>query len=214
MTLPFDPGQDLAQVADGLQAVTLTRPKSSVSVLVPHALRSIVRARQAAQSSGRYTSSDVAWHLPAGEMPVEPQAGDLIVDADDCRWTVLDVEKTTLGSRWRCVSRSLAVVHGLDAYVDVEEATFTKGQGGAATRTWRTWKTGLSARIQPVETGIRSEHDRKVARARYTIFLAHDLALDRRHRIRGPDGTLYQIVAVREADRIDVLTEIDVIRTS
>jgi hypothetical protein len=214
MTLPFDPGQDLAQVADGLQTATFTRPKSGVSAVVAHALRSVVRARQIAESAGRYTSSDVAWHLPAAEMPVEPRAGDVIVDADDRRWTVLDVEKTTLAARWRCVARNLAVVHGLDAYVDVEEATLTKGQAGAETRVWRTWKTGLSARIQPVATEIRSEHDRQVSRARFTIFLAHDLALDRRHRVRGPDGTLYRVVAVRKADRIDALTEIDVVRTS
>jgi hypothetical protein len=196
MTLSFDPGEDLAQVADSLEAVTLTRPGSSVAVVVSRALRLAVSDRLIAESAGRFALSDVAWHLPAAEVPVEPQAGDVIVDAKDRRWTVLDVEKKSLGTRWRCVARNLAVVHGLDAYVDVEKAVVSKGPSGAEKLRWQTWKTGLSARIQPIETEIRSEHDRQVTQTRFRIFLAQYVALDRGHRVRGPDALL-EIDAVR-----------------
>ena len=57
MTLSFDPGEDLVQVADGLQAVTVRRPGGSVATVVDHALRSVVRSRQIAESAGRFTAS-------------------------------------------------------------------------------------------------------------------------------------------------------------
>lgn len=214
MTLAFDPGSDLARVADGLETVTVTRPGSSVATLVPGALRSAVRSRQIAESAGRYTASDAAWHLPVAQVAEPPRVGDVIVDAADQRWTVLNVEKKSLLTRWRCVARNLAVVHGLDAYVDVEKATIAKGLGGAETRTWRTWKTGLSAKIQPAGTEVRREHDRQVTRARFKIYLLQDLDLDRTHRVRGPDGAIYRVTATRKADRVDALMEIDVVQAS
>lgn len=213
MPLPFDPGDDLARVADGLEKVTITRPGSSVAAVVAHALRSRVYDRGVAESAGRYTANDVAWHLPVSELPDAPQVGDVILDAEGRRWTVLDAEKASLGSRWRCAARNLAVVHGLDAYVDIEKATVTKGQGGAETRSWHTWKTGLSARIQPAGTEVRREHDRQVTVARFTIYLAEDVELDCTHRVRGPDGAVYDVAAVRKADRVDALMEIDAVQT-
>ena len=38
MTLAFDPSDDLARVADGLQSVTLTRPGSSATTAISDAL--------------------------------------------------------------------------------------------------------------------------------------------------------------------------------
>jgi len=214
MTLPFDPGSDLARVADGLETVTVTRPGSSAATVVTGALRSVVHSRQVAESAGQYTVGDVAWHLPAGELAGSPQVGDVIIDAADQRWTVLRVQKTSLATRWRCVARNLAVVHGLDAYIDIEKATVAKGEGGAETRSWHTWKTGLRAKIQPAGMQVRREHDREVSRARFTIYLAHDLDLDRSHRVRGPDRAVYHVIGTRKADRVDALMEIDVVRAS
>jgi len=213
MTLDLNPGDDLARVGDGLETVTLNRPGSSAATVVAAALRSRVHDRQAAESAGRYTSSDTAWHLPASELSDPPQVGDVIVDAAGRRWTLLFVEQTSLGSRWRCVARDLAVAHGLDAYVDVEKCVPAKGQGGAAAQTWKTWKTGLRARVQPAGSEVGREHDRRVTRARFTIYLARDIDLDRTHRLRGSDGTVYRVLGVRKADRVDALMEIDAVRT-
>lgn len=214
MTLDFDPSDDLASVADGLQSVTVKRPGSSESTEVTHALMRAVRTRELEESNGRYTAGDVAWHLPASELAAPPRPGDVIVDADGRRWTVLDVQQTVLGSRWRCVARNLAVVHGLDTYVDVEQATYTKGTGGAERATWHVWRTGLAARIQPAEIQVKDEHDRRTTAARFKVFLAEDLELDHTHRIKGPDGAIYRILACRKAERIDALAEIDVLRVS
>jgi len=212
MTLDFDPSDDLAGVTDGLTSVTVTRPGSSDSSEVTHALRRAIRTRELEESNGRYTAGDVAWHLPASELAAPPRPGDVIVDADGRRFTLLDVQQTVLGSRWRCVARNLAVVHGLDTYVDVERATATKGTAGAERATWHIWRSGLAARIQPAESAVTNRHDRRTTNARFKVFLAQDLDLDHTHRIKGPDGTIYRILACRKAERIDSLAEIDVIR--
>ena len=213
MTLDFDPADDLAQVADGIETVTVTRPGTSTATVVSGALRSLVRASDAARSAGRFTATDAAWHLPTSELTEAPRAGDVIVDSDDARWTVLAVGATTLRGRWRCVARNLAVEHGLDAYVDIERATLTKGTDGAETVAWHTWKTGLAAKIQPVAGEPVDEHDRRVTRSTAKIYLAQDLELDRTHRVRGPDGTVYRVQSYRKADRVDALMEIDAVQS-
>ena len=105
MALEFDPSDDLADVTDGLTPVTVTRPGSSTATDVAHALRRSVRTREAEESEGRYTASDVAWHLPAAELTAAPRPGDVIVDGDGQRWTVLDVQEARLAGTWRCVAR-------------------------------------------------------------------------------------------------------------
>ena len=213
MAIEFDPSDDLAGVVDGLTSVTVTRPGRSATTEVAHALRRPIQTREAEASKGRYTASDVAWHLPASEMPTAPRPGDVIVDDGGRRWTVLEVKKTMLDARWRCVARNLAVVHGLDQYVDVEKATYTKGEGGADRPAWQVWKTGLRARIQPAEVEVRNEHNGRVTASGFRVFVAEELAVDHTHRIKGPDGAVYRVIGYRKADRIDALVEIDVVRT-
>jgi hypothetical protein len=210
--MDFDPTDDFPNTSDGLTAVTVTRPGGSSSTEVSHALRRPIRTREAEKSGGRYTASDVTWHLPASELSAAPRPGDVIVDAEGQRWTLLDVTQTTLGARWRCVSRNLAVVHGLDAYVDVEKAEYAKGAGGADQPTWHTWRTGLRAKIQPARILVRHEHQRQVTTAGFKVLLLDHVAVDHTCRIKGSDGTLYRVVGYRKADRIDALSEIDVVR--
>jgi hypothetical protein len=212
MTIQFDAGNDLVDVADGLAPVTVTRPGSSGSTQVAHALRRMVRVREIQELDGQYRASDVTWHLPVGEMPSRPRLGDVIIDAEGQRWTVLDVQKASAESRWRCVCRDLAVVHGLDQYVDIEKAAYTKSDDGVDAPAWRAWKTGLKAKIQPVESRTGQRHGRRVTRARFKILLAEDLALDHTHRVRGPDATVYRITGSQRAERIERLMEIDVVR--
>ena len=211
----FDPSDDFAAVTDGLAPVTVTRPGTSARTDVAHALRQAVRTReskQSAQSAQRPPAADAIWHLPVAELAEAPRPGDVILDADAVRWTILDVRQTMLGTRWRCVARNLALHHGLDAYVDVEKVTHVKGSGGADEPTWHVWKTGLRAKIRAQSAAVGQEQERERAAARFTVFLAEDLALDHMHRIRAADGTIYAIVGWHKADRIDALMEIDTVR--
>jgi hypothetical protein len=226
MALEFDPSADLVGVTDGLETVTLRRRGSSVATVITHALRRAVTTREATvlnryntrkrevPTGGRYTNSDAAWHLPTQQLGDRPRLGDLIVDGQGQRWTILDVQLATLRTRWRCTARDLAVAFALDDTVTILEATYAKGEGGAAEPTWRTWKTGVRARIQPATADVGAKHQARQTTTRYEIFLEEDLALDHNHRIQGPDGTIYKVRATLGAGRIGELQSIDAEVTS
>jgi hypothetical protein len=208
----LDPSDDFLGVIDGLTPVAVLRTGTAARTEVAHALRQAGRARQSGRSPEPLAEADAVWHLPAAELPEAPRPGDVILDAGGTRWTILDVRHATLGSRWQCSARDLALHHGLDAYVDIEKVEYVKGSGGADEPSWHVWKTGLRARIEPQSAAVGQKQDRQVTTARFTVFLADDLSVDHTHRIKAADGTLYTVTGYRKADRIDALMEIEVVR--
>jgi hypothetical protein len=212
MTLSFDPGDDFPNVVDGRQPVTVTRPDGSSSILVGGAVRASVSTAEARASQGKYTESDVVWHLPALEVTDPPALGDVIIDVAGRRWTVLAVRQATADARFRCVCRNLAIVHDLDTIIDIERAEFVKGENGAERAVWSPWRTGLAARIQPVQTAARKEHQRPITAAEFVVYIEEQLSLDHKYRVKTPDGTVYRVVGCEKAERIDSLMEISVVR--
>ena len=209
MTLAFDPNSDFADVADRQQNVTLSRPGTSDAWNLSRAVRSSVRASEARASGGKYTEEDVVWHLDATEWDDSPRPGDVILEANSHRWTVLTARRTSTG-RWRCVCRDLAIEHGLDQYIDIEVATLSKDAAGAESVAWRPWRTGVRARVQPVRSTIDNDHDQTAFRRTLEIYTADQLTIDHTHRIKTPDGMVYRVVGCRNAERIDALVEIEV----
>ncbi len=220
MTVNFDPAADFVGTTDGLEAVTLSRRGTAAGTTVAHALRRAVTVREATlrnryhtrkkvPSGGGCTAGDVTWHLPVEELGGAPELGDVVVDGTGDRWTILEVQLATLQTRWRCMARNLVVAHALDDTIVVLKATYAKGVGGAAEPTWRVWKTGVRARIQPAETDVVTELAARQTVGRYQIFIAEDLALDHTHRIQGPDGTLYRVNGSNGAERIGEVQTID-----
>ncbi len=207
----FDPGKDFPNVADGLEAVTVHRRDSTEAIAVAHALRQAIHTREAASSQGRYTAADVGWNLPASELAEPPSPGDVIVDVQGQRWTVLEVSQLARRSRWRCVARNLALFHGLADSIVLEKAEFSKSQSGAEQTTWLVWRSGLRARIQPIEAEVRTEHGRETTARRFKIFLEESMPLDETMRIRGPDGAIYRIQGFRKSEALDALMEIDAV---
>ena len=101
------------------------------------------------------------------------------------------------------------MAHGLDDTISVLAATYAKGDCGAVEPTWRTWRTGIRARIQPATTETDTDHETRRTAVRYQILVAEDLALDHTHRILGPDGTVYTIRGTIGARRIGEVQSID-----
>lgn len=196
MSAAFDPQGDLAQAADGLEAVTLYRRGVTAGAAgqpVAHALRRGPGIRAAAASAGQATLGETVWHLPAEELSQAPAIGDVILDGQGRRWTVLEVQSAALGSRWCCRTRWLALAFALDETLSVLKADYAKGQGGAAVAVWRVWRTGLRARIQPLEAQPAMEHGARRAATRCRILLEENLLLDERHRVQSRDGKLYRV---------------------
>jgi hypothetical protein len=215
MSVKLDVKGDFAAVADGTEAVRVLRRGSapgSPGAEVPHALGRVMTTREAAESDGRYTAGDVVWHLPVAELDHAPRLGDVILDAAGRRFTVLEVQLVALRTRWRCIARRLAIVYALDDTVQILVASYAKSAAGAAEATFRTWKTGVRARIQPLDTSARTEHGARRSAARCRVLIEEDLALDHRHRIVAADGTAYAVVRSTAAERIGELCSVEVER--
>ena len=205
MSVNFDPTDDFTTVTDGFSPVTLTRPGTGLSVEVPKALRRAILRRDTLDSDGRYTASDFVWHLPVATLDETPQAGDILVDEDGSRWTILGVRPATFASRWHCVCRNLVTAHGLNEIVHIDKATITKTDAGAEQFSWQPWRTGLDARIHPVETHMETSEERTQTVAQYRVYLLDDLEIDATCRVRASDGTTYQILSSHRRQRLDEL---------
>jgi hypothetical protein len=219
----FDPSNDFAAVADGTEAVTLLRRGSTSGVAgmtIAHALRRAVTAAEATifnsndvhkivPSDGKQTAAETIWHLPVAELATPPRLGDVILDAAGGRWTVLEVTQATLGARWCCSTRDVAVAFALDDTITVLKTTNSRGCGPAESL-WRTWRTGVRARIQPAQTTITNAAGVASTTTNYRIFVAEDLELDHTCCIRSADGTIYSILSAIGAQRIGELQVIDV----
>lgn len=212
MSATFDPSTDLAQVADGTQQVTLLRrgggPQGEIEIA--HALARAITQREAASSDGRYTRSDVAWHLPVAELIEGPHPGDLVCERAGRRWTILEVQLVALRTRWRCIARNLAIAHRLDQAVTVLEAVYRKQPCGTAEPVWRAWRTGIPARIQPLRAEVVLGGQARRTVHRYQVYLADLVPLDQRHRILASDGTVYRVLSWSAAERIDQLPAAEV----
>lgn len=193
---------DFPAVADATQPVVLLRrgdQPGGEGVEIAHALRSRLNQREAADSGGRFVAGDAVWHLPVVEFDHAPQPGDVIVDGDGARWTVLEAQLVALRTRWRCVARNLALRYGLDDTVTILAADCAKQPGGAAEPTWSVWRTGVRARIEPAEVVPRLAGGARRAAVRCRMLVEQQLWLDHRHRIRAADGALYRVVRTSAA---------------
>jgi hypothetical protein len=215
MSLNFDPSDDLGNVADGVETITLLRRGSTIGEageVVTGAVRRAMSAAEAAivtsgdvrknvAGDGQHTALSVVWHLPVAQLAVAPRLGDVILDGENRRWTILEVKHTTLGVRWRCETKEVAIAYGLDDTIVVLKTSDNS--------TWNVWRTGVRARIQPLKTEVATTNS-VTATTRYCrIFVEENLDLSHLCRIRGPDGTLYSIVSTYGAERIGELQTIE-----
>jgi len=196
----FDPSDDFVDVADGLESITLNR-RGSDAESITNALRREVTTREAAASNGKLTTADTRWHFPVSAVDSIPALGDVVEDASGNQFTVMDVQEATLGKRYKCATRNVAVVYGLDSVVTIEKATYSKGTQGAMERTWTTWKK-VKARIQPSTAQAETSAGMKRTEKRYQVLLATTCDVDNSHRIKAADGTLYKFAGATQADQI------------
>lgn len=203
----LDIADDFVQVADGLSAVVL-RARDSTTLAVEHSLRRAISHREAAASDGKYTTSDVTFHLPVSEVADRPELGSYIEDADG-DWRILEVAKETLSNRWRCVCRNLGITAGLDTLLTLEVSAYDKGTGGAQEPTWSVEETDLRGKVQLESADRAVEHNRKHLPRNASIYLAVQVLVSTNHRFVGPDNTIYKVISWESPDRIDALFKVN-----
>jgi hypothetical protein len=190
------------QYFDGLETVALQAAGSLTTLSVAGALRRRVREREGAPSGGVVLAADAVWHLPSEIVAEAPTPGAKIIDAAGVVWTVLRVDRETLGARWECRSRNLTLALGLEHLVQVEQATWSNDVAGAPVATWNLIRTGLRARIQPIAATHAVRESQRLERVTHEIYLAEALLLDESHRIVHA-GVIYNVRGYVAPERID-----------
>ncbi len=190
------------QFFDGLETVALQQAGVLTTTDVPGALRTRSRTREAAPSGGVVLLADTVWHLPTTVLVAAPAPGTRIIDAAATVWTVLRVERETLGERWQCLARNLTLALGLEHVVQIERATWTKDVTGAPVATWNLVRTGLKARIQPIAASHEERQSQRLERVTHHIYLAEALLLDESDRIVH-EGGIYNVRGYTAPERID-----------
>lgn len=212
MANAFDLQSDFAQVTDALEAVTLRRVDGSGATQIASALQRAVTTREAAASDGKYTTSDVNWHLPAWDLPAPPRLGDQIVDSAAEAWTILETQLATCGSRWKCTARNLALAGGLNTHITILREVATKGPSGAVEPTFVPYASVVRARIQENSAVRGEQHGRQSGIVKAQIYLAEQILVDNGNRIQAADGRVFEIAGYERADSIGSLFTINAIR--
>jgi len=211
MSLSFNPTGDLTAF-DGLESVTLRQP-AGAPVEVTSVLRRRDMCGEAEASDGQYTATDVDWHLPADQLADEPVVGAVIADAAGTRFVIQSVARTTMGARWVCRSRNLAILSGLDVQVALQQGTWSKGPSGDRVAVWHNVRINLAARIQPQQSEMTIEYDRRLTRVTHRIFVADDIVVDHTYRVVA-GSAVYRILGYERPSRIDALAVILAAQTS
>jgi len=196
---------------DGLQTVTITHREDDSTSAVPKALLRQIGVKQAEASNGQYTTDDVICNVRGSAISTTPRVGDSLTDASGKVWVILATHRATLGSRWRLILRDLAISETtvtLDTLIDIEVATWSKGDGGAQEATWGTFQENVRAHIQDNGGSAGVENGQRRVEARYTIFCEEQFIVGSDHRVIDSDGSIYRVTGYANSDRIDKLYEI------
>jgi hypothetical protein len=197
---------DFAEIVDGLEEVTLRRRDGLTTVAVVAARRQRVNQREGEPSAGTVVESNAEWHLAFAE-GVAPHVGDVVLDADGGRWTILTAEQLPLLGRWKCATRDLRIAYGCGERVDIERPIWSEGETPEIVG-WTYVATALPVRIQslkisqPVSVSV---DESEAGRATFRIILGESLALEPHDRFVAGDGAIYLLESYEQAERIDVL---------
>lgn len=108
MSLSSDIASDFT-LFDGLETVTLTpRNPDGAPVVNVKGLRRVAQQRNIAASPGAMPCepTDLVWHVWTATLGgAVPKNGDTLTDAAGTVWTIVELQLTTLGTRYRAVCR-------------------------------------------------------------------------------------------------------------
>lgn len=199
--------QDDLLLMDGLEAIALLPAGQTTPVEIEQALRRNVSTREVTSSEGRYRAGDVAWHLPTSQFAELPRLGSTIEDADGQRWTVLEARRDTLGARWRCVTRNLAIDAGLNQLVDIQISRAVKDASGAMRAEFMPFLSAVRAALQPISSAPDEQNALRRNAGRYECIVDRQLPMEteKRYRVIDGNGKSYRVTGYESPQRIDEL---------
>lgn len=171
-------------------------------------------------SGGAYTGQDLVWLIPQAVLDEDRviKAGDVVIDEEGVRYTVLDPLLGKWGQTWRLVTRDLVLAHDLSDTIDIQRAALGYDDAGASMRRYppyggETPYANLKARVQIQEQRETDERGLRGLKETYQIIVEKDIDVREVDRVKWTTikrGTLYlEIKGYTQPDRIDVLPILD-----
>lgn len=214
--------EELPEVFDSGRAARLIArgdpPQSAGAPVVIVAQRALGRREQSA-SPGQFEADDRLMRLAVAS-PEQVAPGDLLLDDEEQRWTVIVVRPAPAGAAVAVIVRRLPSSEVAAAAVDLFRAEYAKAASGAATVAWALWRSGVAVTMQPLVRTV-TQGDRAAAPRsadRWLVFFDRavfdDLEriglLDHRVRLRDAAGRWFGMVQVRDRARIDRPASVEV----
>lgn len=216
MTVPV--GQDY-HAWDNVQEVRFEharRAGAASPAVLPVAKGRAVTKREKSPSGGVYLGFERNWLVPRAVLPanLEPAPGDVVVDGDGTRWTVLTCDQWAFNTVLRLGCVNLTLAHDLRDAVDVERAALSQDAAGAYVKTFPpaggTVAYGsLPCRVQLVQEEIDDQRGIRGFLRRYDVTVDRQVTVTNEDRLKLADGTYLDVVGYRNATRIDELPVIE-----
>ena len=212
MTIKIDFSNDLAQIANQLETVTLRRADSTQQWTVVGALGRRGATQESEPSGGTVLKDDAVWHLPIEQSGVQPRLGDIVIDQQGNRWTILEAQHLTQLGRWKCTTRELRIAHGCHDLVDVDRPVWGDLGAGPVIVAWTRICSALPVKIQPDKLTMDASTTPPTKHLAYRIVLSESIPLEPDDRLTATEGTSFRVKSVQQANRIDVLPVAQVLR--
>lgn len=191
------------EVFDNQESVKLTLAGTSTTV-VTCALRRQLSVREAAASGGAYTVRDVNFHIPrSGVCKSPPGVGSLLETESSEIFTILQVDKATLKSRFKCTCREPILQSDLDEDLVIESVTYLRDRMNSPYEQWNSrqnikGKVYVNANMDEIK--LETRRDMKDV----SIYLAGSPEIESNWRIR--KGTETFLIKQITRPRLGMLT--------
>jgi hypothetical protein len=177
------------------------------------AKRRQLRFRELAASGGAYTSRDMVWLVPVQFLPIDanPRLGDRVEPADGSSWTVTEATLNTWRSWWSLTTRNLVLVNDLSSKATLMRPTNTQDAAGGRVPVFAAvdGASNIAIRVQETEAVVEVRNGKRQATRRFTAYCEKRIYPQANDRITTSNGAIYQITGWRNADRLDLLLELD-----
>jgi len=201
----LQPAADFNEIVDNLESVTFRRRNSTTELRVDAAYRQQSQTHESLPSAGEVLQTDTVWHLSLATETGPPRPGDLVIDQQGARWTILETEQLVALGRWKCNARDLQLVYGCHSQADVARPVWGDNGSGPEIVDWTDICMALPVNIQLDEMLLDSSTEPPTKQLLYDITLGESIALEPDDRLTAADGLSYRVQALLQANRIDVL---------
>lgn len=193
---------------DGAETVSIADRGGAWSVTC-QAIPSALKTWEIEKSKGAYRAGDMRLHAQAAAFPLPPKPGDTALRADGSALIVLAATEATIRTRYACVVRSLAIAGATTVTAELMMLSGRLDAMGVEIMEYVPTGQSWTAQLQPLDVPmIESEDDRLRAAQTFRLYLPVRPVLSPRSAFR-VGGKLYRWKASADADRIDLLPNVD-----